>query len=142
MERKGSGFGKIIGGYEFQINYDESKKPTFHSDRYQFTVVMPNLNYNVPQDVPRNGTQDVPLDVPRKNRDNPLDIQILNMIKKDNKVSTEKMAMALGISSKTVKRHIEDLDIIQFVGRGCNGHWEIIKKEKVISQQNSDTPQA
>lgn len=140
MERKGSGFGKIIGGYEFQINYDESKKPTFHSDRYQFTVVMPNLNYNVPQDVPRNGTQDVPLDVPRKNRDNPLDIQILNMIKKDNKVSTEKMAMALGISSKTVKRHIKDLDIIQFVGRGCNGHWEIIKKEKVISQQNSDTP--
>lgn len=142
MERKGSGFGKIIGGHEFQINYDESKKPTFHSDRYQFTVVMPNLNYNVPQDVPRNGTQDVPLDVPRKNRDNPLDIQILNMIKKDNKVSTEKMAMALGISSKTVKRHIKDLDIIQFVGRGCNGHWEIIKKEKVISQQNSDTPQA
>lgn len=141
-ERKGSGFGKIIGGYEFQINYDESKKPTFHSDRYQFTVVMPNLNYNVPQDVPRNGTQDVPLYVPRKNRDNPLDIQILNMIKKDNKVSTEKMAMALGISSKTVKRHIKDLDIIQFVGRGCNGHWEIIKKEKVISQQNSDTPQA
>ena len=142
MERKGSGFGKIIGGYEFQINYDESKKPTFHSDRYQFTVVMPNLNYNVPQDVPRNGTQDVPLDAPRKNRDNPLDIQILNMIKKDNKVSTEKMAMALGISSKTDKRHIKDLDIIQFVGRGCNGHWEIIKKEKVISQQNSDTPQA
>lgn len=142
MERKGSGFGKIIGGYEFQINYDESKKPTFRSDRYQFTVVMPNLNYNVPQDVPRNGTQDVSLDVPRKNRDNPLDIQILNMIKKDNKVSTEKMAMALGISSKTVKRHIKDLDIIQFVGRGCNGHWEIIKKEKVISQQNSDTPQA
>lgn len=142
MERKGSGFGKIIGGYEFQINYDESKKPTFRSDRYQFTVVMPNLNYNVPQDVPRNGTQDVPLDVPWKNRDNPLDIQILNMIKKDNKVSTEKMAMALGISSKTVKRHIKDLDIIQFVGRGCNGHWEIIKKEKVISQQNSDTPQA
>ena len=37
------------GGYEFQINYDESKKPSFRSDRYQFTVVMPNLNYNVPQ---------------------------------------------------------------------------------------------
>ena len=40
MERKGGGFGKIIGGYEFQINYDESKKPSFRSDRYQFTVVM------------------------------------------------------------------------------------------------------
>ena len=121
-------------------------KASFRSDRYQFTVVMPNLNYNVPRSGTQDGTQDVPRNVPRnvprKNRDNPLDIQILNMIKKDNKVSTEKMAMALGISSKTVKRHIKDLDIIQFVGRGCNGHWEIIKKEKVISQQNSDTPQA
>ena len=48
MERKGSGFGKIISGYEFQINYNESKTPSFRSDRYQFTVVMPNLNYNVP----------------------------------------------------------------------------------------------
>ena len=110
MERKGSGFGKIIGGYEFQINYDESKKPSFRSDRYQFTVVMPNLNYNVPQ----------------KKESNPLEIQILNMIKKDNKISTEKMAMTLGISSKTVKRHIKDIGIVRFVGRGSNGHWEII----------------
>ena len=48
MERKGSGFGKIISGYEFQINYNESKKPSLSSDSYQFTVVMLNLNYDVP----------------------------------------------------------------------------------------------
>ena len=87
-----------------KINYDESKKPSFRSDRYQFTVVMPNLNYNVPQDVPRN--------VPQKKESNPLEIQILNMIKKDNKISTEKMAMTLRISSKTVKRHIKDIGIV------------------------------
>ena len=121
MERKGSGFGKIIGGYEFQINYDESKKPSFRSDRYQFTVVMPNLNYNVPQDVP----QDV-LGMSLRKREQSLEIQILNMIKKDNKISTEKMAMTLGISSKTVKRHIKDIGIVRFIGRGSNGHWEII----------------
>lgn len=51
MERKGSGFGRIIGEYEFQINYCESKRPTLRSDRYQYTVVMPNLNYGVTQDV-------------------------------------------------------------------------------------------
>lgn len=113
MERKGSGFGKIIGGYEFQINYDESKKPSFRSDRYQFTVVMPNLNYNV-------------LRMSSEKERNPLEIQILNMIKKDNKISTEKMAMTLGISSKTVKRHIKDIGIVRFIGRGSNGHWEII----------------
>ena len=53
---KGSGFGKIISGYEFQINYNESKRPSFRSDRYQFTVVMPNLNYDVPQDFEGNDT--------------------------------------------------------------------------------------
>lgn len=47
MERKGSGFGRIISSYEFQANYSEDKKPKFHSDRYQFTVLLPNLNYGV-----------------------------------------------------------------------------------------------
>lgn len=37
------------------------------------TVVMTNLNYNIPQ----------------KKDTNPLEIQILNMIKKDNKISTK-----------------------------------------------------
>ena len=33
MERKGSGFEKIISGYEFQVNYSKEKKPFFLSDR-------------------------------------------------------------------------------------------------------------
>lgn len=90
MERKGSGFGKIISGYEFQINYNEDKRPSFRSDRYQFTVVMPNLNYDVPQDK--------------------LDVQIIDLIRKNNKISTEKVAIALGVSSKTIKRHIKEMD--------------------------------
>ena len=40
------------------------------------------------------------------------------------------MAMTLGISSKTVKRHIKDIGIVRFVGRGSNGHWEIIDDQK------------
>ena len=46
MERKGSGFAKIIDNYAFQINYKEDKKPYFRSDRYQYAVIMPNLNYS------------------------------------------------------------------------------------------------
>ena len=33
MERKGSGFGKIISGYEFQINYDESNEVNFRATK-------------------------------------------------------------------------------------------------------------
>ncbi len=60
MERKGSGFSKIIVGYETQINYSDSKKPVFSSDRYQFTVIMANLNYDVPRNLPRDNHQDGP----------------------------------------------------------------------------------
>ena len=117
MERKGSGFGKIISGYEFQKNYTESKKPTFRSDRYQFTVIMPNLNY-VPQDVP----QGVPQDVPQDN----LDGQILNLMRENNKISTDSIAMLLGVSSKTIKRRIKGMDNVCYIGSGYSGHWEII----------------
>lgn len=117
MEQKGSGFGKIISGYEFQINYNESKKPSFRSDRYQFTVIMPNLNYYVPRDVP----QDVPHNVPQDE----LDICIIKLIRKNSKISSDKMAIALGVSAKTIKRHIREMENVHYVGRGSNGHWEI-----------------
>ena len=109
MERKGSGFEKIISGYEFQINYSENKRPLFQSDRYQFTVVMPNLNYDVPQDVPQDK----------------LNAQIRDLIRKDKRISTEKMALALGVSSKTIKRHIKEMDNVNYIGRGFSGHWEV-----------------
>lgn len=121
MERKGSGFGKIIGGYEFQINYDESKKPSFRSDRYQFTVVMPNLNYNVTQDVTQNVTQDVTQDVTKDD----IDAKIVKMIKYNNKISTEKMALELNVSARTIKRHIKEMGNLRYVGSGFSGHWEI-----------------
>ena len=85
---------KIIGGYEFQINYDESKKPSFISDWYQFTVVMPNLNYNVPQDVPRNVPQKKVQSVGKPN---------IEHDKKDNKISTEKWKSSVEDIQKRIK---------------------------------------
>lgn len=121
MERKGSGFGKIIGGYEFQINYDESKKPSFRSDRYQFTVVMPNLNYNISQNVTQDVTQNVTQDVTQDD----IDAKIVKMIKFNNKISTEKMALELNVSARTIKRHIKEMGNLRYVGSGFSGHWEI-----------------
>lgn len=69
-------------GYEFQINYDDTKKPIFRSDRYQFTVVMSNLNYDVPQDVPQNVPQNVPQDVPQNVPQDNMEDQIIGLIQK------------------------------------------------------------
>ncbi len=114
MERKGSGFEKILSGYEFQINYDESKRPRFRSDRYQFTVVMPNLNYNDPQDDPQ--------DDPQEN----LESQIIKLIRQNNKITTKQIAIALCVSVSTVKRRIKNMKSVTYIGHGYSGHWEII----------------
>ena len=121
MERKGSGFGKILNGDKAQINYTEDKRPTFRSDRYQFTVVMPNLNYGVPQGVSQDVTQDVSQDVAQDD----LDAKIIALIKRNNKISTEKLGMALGVSYKTIRRHIKAMGNVRYIGRGFSGHWEI-----------------
>ena len=36
------------------------------------------------------------------------------------------MAIVLGVSSKTIKRHIKEMDNIRYIGSGYSGHWEII----------------
>lgn len=140
MERKGSGFGKIIGGYEFQINYDESKKPSFRSDRYQFTVVMPNLNYGLKQetadisvknvdgakDGAEGGAKDGAKDGTEKMEKQ---MALINLIQEDPYITQSRMAELLGISRRTVQRLTETMitdHVISRVGSKRTGHWEIL----------------
>lgn len=116
MERKGSGFAKILDNYAFQVNYTDEKKPYFRSDRYQFTVIMPNLNYRGTQDGTHDGTQDGTQD---------FDTLIMNMIEENNKISAKIMAEKLGVSLRTVRRLIKENDQIEYVGHGFSGYWKI-----------------
>lgn len=138
MERKGSGFGKIISGYEFQINYDESKKPSFCSDRYQFTVVMPNLNYEL-KDNKQNDANDAKNDAESDaniykilNRKK----KLIEIIKQDPSITQIKMANTLGISRRTVQRLIKELiedGIIIREGSKRIGCWKIRTTEFMVT---------
>ena len=86
MERKGSGFGKILDAYEFQVNYKEDKKPSFRSDRASFFAIMPNLNYlsdNVAHCVAQTLAE-----------------IIIEEIQKDNKVTRDRIATIANVSKK------------------------------------------
>lgn len=123
MERKGSGFGKIIGGYEFQVNYSEEKKPTFRSDGYQFTVVMPNLNY---------GKDDFDIDDVKNdvNVDVNLWSEIKEAIRHNPKVTQRQLVNKLGVSFRKIQKNMTEMvdcgEIIR-IGSTRGGHWEVLK---------------
>lgn len=54
-----------------------------------------------------------------------MDAQIIKLISNDNKITTEKIVMTIGVSTKTVKRHVKKMGNIQYVGSGFSGHWKI-----------------
>lgn len=70
------------------------------------------------------GGENVPRNVPRMS---PEDMKnaIVDMIKKDNRVSRKYMAETLGVSEKTITRYIKDIPNIKYVGKGKNGRWEV-----------------
>ena len=121
MERKGSGFGRIISSYEFQANYSEDKKPKFRSDRYQFTVVLPNLNYGVESIDITDVNSDVNVDVKQK---------IKEAILEDSKVTQRELVVKLGVSYRQIQQNMAEMvsggEIVR-VGSNRSGYWEIIE---------------
>ena len=115
MERRGSGFKKIIGDYEKQPNFTKDKEPVFNDSYDGFVLTIYNLNYgNVPQDVPQGYD---------------IGLQIKQLIQKDNKITRKRIAEILGISEKTVGRKIKNMNDVHYIGRGYSGHWEIGRED-------------
>jgi Fic family protein len=68
----------------------------------------------------------VPVNVPV----NPIADKILIMVRANPKVTAQKMALSLGVTDKTIKRHLKALreqGRIQRVGSDQSGHWEVVE---------------
>lgn len=78
-------------------------------------------------DVPAN----VPANVPVNTGLGELSDKILTLVRANPKVTAQKMALALGVTDKTIKRHLKALreqGRIQRVGSDKAGHWQIIER--------------
>ena len=87
-----------------------------HFNRSNFFVIMRNLNFGT-QDGTRDGTQG--------NERVQLEDKLILMIRKNAKISIEKMSEAIGVRVRTIKRRIAEMPNVQFIGRRFSGHWEI-----------------
>lgn len=133
MERRGSGFKKIINAYETQQNYKNDLKPIFNSFNNDFILTLFNLNYsaNVPQGVPQNGTVNGTVNDTVNNtvKLSANETKVYELLKKDNSINIEQIVATSKISRRTVIRilnSLKDYNIIKRVGSDKTGHWEII----------------
>lgn len=67
-----------------------------------------------------------PRNVPQKES---IEQIIENAIRKNNRVTRAQIARIAGVSEKTIGRRIKGMNHIVFIGKGDNGHWEIISED-------------
>lgn len=118
MERRGSGFKKILDAYS---SYE--KKPVFLSEHWGFTITFPNVNYGSAHDDQENDQENVQ----EKSRED----KIVALITDNNKISIKEIAEKLGVTPKTIQRDLDkmkDKNIISRIGADKGGFWEICKR--------------
>ena len=54
--------------------------------------------------------------------------RLLQIIRKDGKVTIQKISEMTGVSVRTLKRRISEIPCIKYVGSGYSGHWEITEE--------------
>lgn len=121
MERRGSGFKKIVADYEKQPNYTEDIRPIFDGEYEDFILTLFNVNYDDTQSDTQDDTQG---DTQNDTQVNVED-RIIKLIQDNSNISTKKMAEELGVGIATIKRKIKNMPNVIYIGSGYSGHWEI-----------------
>lgn len=142
MERRGSGFKKIIEDYQAQHNYDETRKPNFLSEHDAFFLTLWNLNYkdgngygngcgngsgNGSGDDDGNGQVDNSFRVYGDEIRQRADL-IANYLKENPQASINDVANHLELSRKKVVAAIDYLkenNRIFYEGTNRKGHWVV-----------------
>jgi predicted HTH transcriptional regulator len=113
VKNNGDVIGQEICNVEFRTEKDDFVVAFYRNLRETWGTKLSDMSPNVTQDVTE--AQD----------DKSLDERILELIKSDSKITTKSMAEKLGVSDRTVKRHIAAMSNVNYIGSGYSGHWEI-----------------
>lgn len=116
MERKGSGFEKVLSAYRKQVNFTDDLKPVYSSSATWFKAVLPNLNYQLSAAVEKTVEKTVE--------------KILSAIKQNPKVTQQQLADITGLSRRGVEwnlKKMQTLNIIRRKGGARGGHWILLK---------------
>ena len=149
MERRGSGFKKILDAYAFESEKrGETVEPRFESTQTDFFLILPNLNYgrkingvessswrfdadstqslpvNLPENLPVNPSVNLPVELSTTAK------KIYHLLKEDGKYTYDRLSEAVGVTRETVRvsiRSLVEANLIRRIGPDKTGHWEVVK---------------
>ena len=65
--------------------------------------------------------------------------KIIQIIRLDDKITIQKMSEMTGVSVRTLKRRINEIPEIRYVGSGYSGHWEIVDDSSRCSAEGRES---
>ena len=119
MDRRGSGFDKIVNGTNRLFN-DNKNHVEFYATKTHFSVIIYNANYNY--DAQNDARNDAQNDAQKGIED-----LLMQLIKNNPYITRIEMAEKIGKSKATVERTIKQSKKIRYIGSSKKGHWEILK---------------
>jgi len=137
MERRGSGFGKILDAYVLESEKrGRNVVPRFQSGTSNFYVILPNLNYGI--EVVPNGTQagradDVPTETATRAELTKMQKIVIRAISANASITINELQRKTKLSSASVSRLLLGLkrrQIIRRVGPDKGGHWEVLTSKR------------
>lgn len=122
MDRRGSGFKKILSSYKSLSNYSENKKPVFISEYDCFFLIMQNMNYGTEEDIAEKQNEN-------KKTTKKTTKKILDIIKDNPYINTKEISEIIGnITPDGVRYHINKLKksgILERISADKGGYWHI-----------------
>ena len=129
MERRGSGFKKIMQAYEVEPNYTEDKKPVFYSNATEFKVILKNLYFT--NEVLNNKSEVLNEALNEVLHDKKAEIEdrVIRAILLTPQITQKDLAVQADVSVSTIQRTIKKLvkegKIVRANGKR-DGYWKVL----------------
>ena len=138
MDRRGSGFKKILNSYEFQEHYTEDMKPEFRSSNSEFWLILKNLNYSLKDTSSHSSGEGIGKKVPIKNADKKMPIKtqqqlekILQHLSEQSECICKDVCTLLEVQERRARRLLQELQEqgrIEAIGANKTRRYRLIKE--------------
>lgn len=129
MDRRGSGFKKILGDYKSQFQYTEVMKPEFNSDNDSFLLVLKNLNYHKKQAKKTSDKKQAKKTSDKKqvkkttiNKE-----KIRKYLMKNEEAKTSELAELLNLSAPRTRAILAEMEDVLLLGSNSNRTYRLKK---------------